>query len=62
MSHINSDTLQGYKGTHSFIHHLLKRYYEEQTVTDEELVEALETIKRGCAESIEAWKAYLGHD
>jgi hypothetical protein len=62
MSHINGDTLADYKSTHNFIHRLLKRYYEDQNVTDEELVEALEIIKNSCADSIEEWKSYLGHD
>lgn len=62
MAHINWDTLQDYKSTHKFIHELLKRYYEEQTVADEELVQALESIKKDCASMIEAWKYYLGYE
>jgi hypothetical protein len=62
MGHINSDTLDDYKGTHNFIHNLLKRYYNDQDVTEEELIKALELIKDGCASKIEEWKQYLGHN
>lgn len=62
MSHINSDTLEDYKSTHRFIHYLLKRYREEQTITEEELVEALESIKNDCASQIEYWNNYLGRE
>jgi len=62
MSHINWETLQDYKSTHNFIHNLLKRYHENQDVTEDELVNALEIIKNGCSQSINEWKDYLGID
>ena len=62
MSHINWDTLQDYKQTHQSIHYLLKRYHDEQTLTEEELVQALEDIKNGCGSMIEEWKSYLGYE
>lgn len=62
MAHINWNTLQNYKHTHQYIHYLLKRYYEEETVLEEELVDALKGIKDSCASMIEDWKEYLGHE
>lgn len=61
MSHINGDTLNTFKSIHNSIHHLLKDYHENQTVTDEELVIELESIKNTCGQMITDWKDYLGH-
>lgn len=62
MAHINWDTLQYFKGTHHTIHHLLKRYYGEQDVTEEELVKLLESIKSDCTSLIDEWNYYLGQE
>lgn len=59
MAHLNQDTLNVFKSIHHDIHHLLKRYHEEQSVTDEELVEELESIKTVSASMINEWDLYL---
>lgn len=62
MAHLNSDTLNVFKSIHHDIHHLLKRYHEEQTVTDEELVEELESIKAVSASMIDNWNQHLNDE
>jgi hypothetical protein len=62
MSHINSDTLQGLKVQYNRIHMLLKRYDEEQTVSEDELVNTLRDLKEEFASDIESWKSYLSYE
>jgi hypothetical protein len=61
MGHINWETLQALKETHKGIHELLKRYDNEQDVTDEQLAEELRGVKDTLGGLITDWKSYLGH-
>jgi hypothetical protein len=62
MGHINGDTLRVFKEMHNELHNLLKRYHEDQDITEEQLVQMLESVKSTCSTMIPAWKDYLGHE